>query len=149
MNAREIGMTSRNALSIALLALLAGVSAPSAVAQSDSDATAAPSATAPEATAPDASAPGAAMPDAAYSDAELRAFGEAAIEIQRLRVIYALKLQATDDENVRAQVMEAAMTAMTGVVEQHGMSAARFHEILRAARSQPDLVDRINRKLDE
>jgi hypothetical protein len=137
-------MTSRNALAIALLALLAGVSAPSAVAQSDHDAT-----TSPSAPAPDSTAPIPAAPDAAYSDTELRSFGEAAVEIQRLRVIYALKLQATDDENERAQVMDAAMTAMTGVVEQHGMSAARFHEILRAAQAQPDLADRINRKLNE
>jgi hypothetical protein len=80
---------------------------------------------------------------AGFSDRELRQFADAAIEVQRIGVLYAERfLQAASDQERTAIELEA-MQEMAKAVNRSGLSVAMYQQIYRAAQFDPRIARRI------
>src|SRR5262245_53745236 len=84
---------------------------------------------------------------AAYSDADLRSFAAAVIEVQRLTDFYIPQLESAASVEERELLHTAASIEMTRAVQNEGLSAERFHEILTVARADAGVAARIRQHI--
>lgn len=112
---------------------------PDAAAQSDQPSTAQPDQ--PSAT-PDQSV-------SQYSDDELRSFAAAALGVQQVKNTYGPMLAAATTSQEEQRMIRMAGAEMVRAVEDQGISIERFQAILEGAATDPALIERINRHLNE
>ena len=85
----------------------------------------------------------AAAPAPSFSDTELRVFADAVLEVQRVTDTYLPRLKAATTIEDQQKVEETASAEMTRVVENRGMTATRFSQILELTKVSPELADRV------
>jgi hypothetical protein len=85
-------------------------------------------------------------PPASYSEAELRSVALAVVEVQRLNDAYLPRLQAATSSEEQQEVRQAASTEMKQAIEKH-ISIGRYTEIVKLARLDEDLAERIRRHM--
>ena len=82
-------------------------------------------------------------PTPSFSDDELKVFAAAVIDVQHVTDAYLPKLKAATTIEDQQKVEEAASAEMTRVVENRGMTATRFSQILELTKVSPELADRV------
>jgi hypothetical protein len=92
-----------------------------------------------------------ALPQAAaqYSDAELKSFAMAAAKVQRINDVYLPKLYGAANEAEKRQVEERATAEMQRALDEEGISADRFKEIVMQAKDDRALADRIREQFKQ
>lgn len=127
---------------IAILAAgLLGVAVTAASAQAQT----APAAEAPAAAAPTApSAPAA----GSYSDEDLKAFGSAMTEIQKINGEYSPKLTAATDAAAKAEVQKEMIAKMGAAVQSSGLSPQKYNDMSTAVQKDAALRARLTEVLN-
>lgn len=89
-------------------------------------------------------------PDAAAVDsAQLDAFVLAYVEVSELREQYIAELQQAQSEEDQQAIMQEANAEITGAVDAvDGMDVATYETILAMAQDDPELVNRINSRIE-
>jgi hypothetical protein len=87
--------------------------------------------------------PPAATPTPSFIDAELKVFAAAVLDVQRVADNYLPRLKKATTIEDQQKVEEAASTEMARVVENRGMTATRFSQILELTKVSPALADRV------
>ncbi|HEY9234232.1 MAG TPA: DUF4168 domain-containing protein [Phenylobacterium sp.] len=124
---------------IAILAAgLLGVAATAASAQAQT----APAAEAPAAAAPAAPAAG------GFSDEDLKAFGAAMTEIQKINGEYGPKITAAADANAKAEVQKEMIGKMGAAVQASGLSAEKYNDMSNAVQKDAALRARLTEVLN-
>lgn len=123
------------ALVLAIAAAL-GFAAPAAFAQSVQPAVAQSSSPLP-------------APIPSFSDTELKVFAAAVVDVQRVTDAYMPKLKAATTIEDQQKIEETASAEMTRVVENRGMTATRFSQILELTKVSPQLADRVRWHIHE
>lgn len=88
-----------------------------------------------------------------FSDSRLDAVSAAMVEVEKIRVDYTARLQATEDPDERAALMREAGQAMGAEVEAApNVTVEEYNEVLAAASNNPTLAreiqDRMQAKRD-
>jgi len=124
---------------IAILAAgLLGVAATAASAQAQT----APAAEAPAAAAPAAPAAG------GFSDEDLKAFGTAMKEIEKINGEYAPKLSAATDATAKAEVQKEMIAKMGAAVQSSGLSPQKYNDMSAAVQKDAALRARLTEVLN-
>ena len=87
--------------------------------------------------------------NASYTDAEVRSFAEAALEVKHIKEVYIPQIAAAASEEEQQKLEDAATTAMTKAVEEHGLKVDRYQQILVAALTQPALAHRVGKYMSQ
>ena len=87
--------------------------------------------------------PPAAAPTPSFSEAELKVFAAAVLDVQRVTDNYLPRLKKATTIEDQQKVEEAASAEMARVVENRGMTATRFSQILELTKVSPALADRV------
>ena len=142
---------------IAILAAgLLGVAATAASAQdqaapaAEAPAAAAPAASATPATPATPAAPAASAPatPGGYSDDDLKAFGSAMKEIEKINGEYAPKLAAATDAKVKADVQKEMIGKMGAAVQASGLSPQKYNDMSAAVQKDAALRTRLTEVLN-
>ena len=81
-------------------------------------------------------------PTPSFSDTELRTFAAAVLDVQRVSQTYTPRLKGATIED-QQKIEETASAEMTRAVENRGMTATRFSQILELTKVSPELADRV------
>ena len=85
---------------------------------------------------------------AALSDQKIEAFVVAYLQVDKVRQEYSAKLGATPDPTAKQQLQTEASKQMVQAVQAApGMSLEEYNAILTAAQNDPELVKRLQEKL--
>lgn len=85
-----------------------------------------------------------------YSTEELTAFVTAALAVNEIEVEYVSRIQASQNDGEREQLMEEAGNRMAAAVEETpGMNVERYLEIAQAAQTDAALNDRLMQVLED
>lgn len=104
--------------------------------------------TAPAAGAPATEAPAAAAPAAdGFTDAELKSFGAAMTEIQKINNEYSPKLAAADGPN-KATVQKEMIGKMSAAVQASGLSPEKYNQMSVAVQKDNALRQRLTQVLN-
>lgn len=110
---------------------------------------AATAASAQDQTAPAAEAPAAAAPTAGgFSDEDLKAFGSAMTEIQKINGEYSPKLTAATDATAKAEVQKEMIAKMGAAVQASGLSPQKYNDMSTAVQKDAALRARLTEVLN-
>jgi hypothetical protein len=79
-----------------------------------------------------------------FPDSDLKSFASALVEVSRINDTYMPVYHAAKTPQEQEAVEKKASEEMVKAVENSGMSVAKYHEILGAARSNPEVANRIH-----
>ena len=87
--------------------------------------------------------------DGSYTEAEVRSFAEAALEVKHIKEVYIPQIAAAASQEEQQKLEDAATKAMTKAVEQRGLKADRYQQILVAALTEPELAHRVGKYMSQ
>ena len=94
-------------------------------------------------------APSTALTSADFDGAELDSFVQAYVEVNMIGQAFAPQLQSAATPEEQMQVQTQASEQMMGAIEAvEGIDLERYNEIMAVAQNDPDLVARINMRLE-
>ena len=94
-------------------------------------------------------APSTALTSADFDGAELDSFVQAYVEVNMIGQAFAPQLQSAATPEEQMQVQTQASEQMMGAIEAvEGIDLERYNEIMAVAQNDPDLVARINTRLE-
>lgn len=88
-------------------------------------------------------------PAAPVSDAEIDQFISAATEIQVLHEDAQSKISAVEDETQAAALREETERSMQSAIEESGLTIQRYQEIFVAYQSNPQVNEKVTKKMAE
>lgn len=83
------------------------------------------------------------------TDEEADQFVAAAQAVQEIALSYQERIEGAGDQAAAAQLAAEAQSAFRAAIEEEGMSVARYQEIVRAAQSDPELMETLNTRVQE
>ena len=90
-----------------------------------------------------------ALTSADFDGAELDSFVQAYVEVNMIGQAFAPQLQSAATPEEQMQVQTQASEQMMGAIEAvEGIDLERYNEIMAVAQNDPDLVARINKRLE-
>ncbi|WP_444928797.1 DUF4168 domain-containing protein [Microbulbifer sp. SSSA002] len=88
-------------------------------------------------------------PKAAFSEPQLKQFADAYRSIVMLSREYAPKLKAAADIKEAEAINQEAQGKMIAAIEKAGLSKNKYQEIANSIKSNPDLLDKVNKILQQ
>jgi hypothetical protein len=80
---------------------------------------------------------------AKVSDGELKAFADAAVEVQKIRDNWHPRIQAAPDAKAGDELRQQAQAEMVSAVEAKGLTVEKYQEIYQLAQIDPDVRQKV------